>query len=158
MVRHSPWARVHAGSNPAARTKRSLALSQDWYQDVKDFHQEVCERETPAFPTNANCSVALLRINLISEEIKETLNALGHGNLVELADGICDSIVVLLGTAIDYGIDIRPIWDEVHRTNILKKGGPRREDGKLLKPVGWSGPRVKELIQEQVEKGKSDAT
>lgn len=40
------------------------------------------------------------------------------------------------------GIDLRPFFLEVHRTNMLKTTGPVREDGKRLKPEGWKPPRI----------------
>lgn len=41
-------------------------------------------------------------------------------NLIEIADGIADSLVVLLGTAIACGIDIEPVFEEVMRSNDSK--------------------------------------
>jgi hypothetical protein len=40
------------------------------------------------------------------------------------------------------GIDLRPFFREVHRTNMWKLKGPKREDGKQLKPEGWKPPRL----------------
>lgn len=123
-------------------------MSKDWYQDVVEFHKATGSYigEGPEMPPSY---VRLLRCRLVREEMVETLNALQRGDLVELVDGVADSIVVLLGTLISYGIDVRPIWDEIHRTNMLKVGGPVREDGKILKPEGWQPPRVAELLEAQ---------
>lgn len=123
-------------------------MSKDWYRDIDDFHKALGHHRSPC-PCTPPPSVRDLRINLIREEITETLAALEASNLEALADGIADSIVVLLGTAVSYGIDMRPIWDEVHRTNMAKKGGPKRADGKTLKPKRWQPPRIKELLDEQ---------
>jgi predicted HAD superfamily Cof-like phosphohydrolase len=38
----------------------------------------------------------------------------------------------------------------VHRANLQKAGGPRRNDGKLLKPPGWQPADVKSVIRQQV--------
>jgi hypothetical protein len=51
------------------------------------------------------------------------------------------------GTAVEFGIDIQPFFDEVHRTNMLKVGGTTREDGKTLKPPGWEPPRIREMLE-----------
>lgn len=40
------------------------------------------------------------------------------------------------------GVDLRPFYREVHRTNMHKLTGPIREDGKQLKPEGWKPPRI----------------
>ena len=68
---------------------------------------------------------------------------------MEIADGICDSIYVLLGAALELGINITPLWDEVQRTNMAKEGGAIREDGKILKPEGWKPPVISRLLKEQ---------
>lgn len=124
-------------------------MGRDWYLDILDMHlaQRHYIGTRPAIPPDR---VPILRRNLIKEEvIAELLPALIEGNLERIADGIADSIVVLLGTAISYGIDIRPIWDEVHRTNMNKVGGIKRDDGKQLKPEGWKPPNVAGLLREQ---------
>ena len=126
-----------------------IRKGQDWYQDIVDFHEQVMEDDFPKKPHIPSLELKELRGTLIIEEIEETLNAMDEDNLVEIADGIADSIVVLLGAAITYGIDMRPIWDEVHRTNMAKKGGARREDGKLLKSTDWTPPKIREILEKQ---------
>lgn len=123
-------------------------MSQDWYRDIIDMHlaQGHYIGVRPSIPPS---DVALLRENLIDEEMGEVERALIDGNLEEIADGIVDSIVVLLGTAISYGIDIRPIWDEVHATNMNKVGGEKRGDGKQLKPANWKPPDIVSILRQQ---------
>jgi NTP pyrophosphatase (non-canonical NTP hydrolase) len=124
-------------------------MSNDWYQDLVDFEEQVRHQKYPKVPHIPSKKDKELREALIIEEVGETLNALKYDDLVELADGITDSIVVLLGTAVTYGIDIRPIWDEVHRSNMSKIGGLIREDGKLLKPSSYSPPNIKDILLQQ---------
>lgn len=119
---------------------------------------------------------AELRASLIAEESAETvaglvgraraLEILGAAmdriarmepagpSLVETADGICDSIVVHLGTAVECAIDVSPLFNEVMRSNMEKAGGPRREDGKILKPPGWKPPRIAELLEYQAQRAR----
>lgn len=125
-------------------------MSTDWYQDIVDFHKEVMEDKFPQFPHLPSVQMKQLRRNLIKEEIKETLDAIRKDDLVGLADGIVDSIVVLLGTAVTYGIDVRPVWDLIHESNMAKKGGSLRGDGKILKPGDWRPPDVRGEISRQV--------
>lgn len=49
----------------------------------------------------------------------------------------------------DCGVRWRPFWDEVQRSNLAKKDGPIRADGKRLKPDGWIPPRIREMLVEQ---------
>ena len=126
-------------------------MSIDWYKDIQDFHKEVMNDNFPKYPHIPSEKSKVLRKQLIMEEITETFHAINEDNLEEIADGIADSIVVLLGTAVTYGIDIRPIWNEVHKTNMAKKDGALRADGKRLKPEGWQPPKIKELVKMQIE-------
>ena len=120
----------------------------DWFEDVLDFHKKFgCE--TNSLPCYPHDKVRYLRADLIREEMEELTYMVGCANLTGIADGITDSIYVLIGMAMAYGIDLRPIWDEVHRTNMRKEGGTTRDDGKILKPNGWKPPRIKELLDEQ---------
>jgi Phosphoribosyl-ATP pyrophosphohydrolase len=43
------------------------------------------------------------------------------------------------------GVDLKPFFLEVHRTNMNKLRGPKREDGKQLKPSDWKPPRIEAM-------------
>lgn len=90
---------------------------------------------------------AELRCQLIQEEVAETLQAIQENDLVEAIDGLCDVLYVVIGTAVAFGVDIEPFFDEVHRTNMLKTTGPVRADGKRMKPEGWKPPDIIGLLQ-----------
>jgi predicted HAD superfamily Cof-like phosphohydrolase len=121
---------------------------QGWQRMVREFHnkfgQPVVEK-----PTDPNWDRSDLRIRLMREELNETVGAILAGDLVEVADGLADLIYVALGTAIEYGIDMEPIFREVHRSNMAKLPGNMREDGKVTKPEGWEPPRIAEILAEQ---------
>lgn len=123
-------------------------MSKDWYQDIIDFHR-AADHHIGGRPSIPPANVCQLRRRLVVEEVVETLDALVQDDLIELADGIADSIVVLLGTAVSYGIDIRPVWDEVHKSNMAKLGGGKDTYGKSLKPEGWKPPDVKSILIKQ---------
>jgi predicted HAD superfamily Cof-like phosphohydrolase len=123
-------------------------MSEHWQGDIEDLHIWLGIHVENA-PTLVDEEILQLRRTLIFEEMTETLQALRDKNMVEIADGIADSIVVLLGTAVSLGIHMQPIWDEVHASNMAKKGGFTRADGKKMKPEGWLPPRVEMLLKEQ---------
>jgi predicted HAD superfamily Cof-like phosphohydrolase len=132
-----------------AESVTDQAQPEDYFADVANFMIEVCEqpvRTMPGLPTGAEAN---LRIDLIREEVNELLNAIQEGNLTEIADGAADAVVVILGTCCTFGIDFRRVWREVHRTNMAKKGGERRPDGKKLKPPGWTPPAIAEILATQ---------
>jgi len=106
---------------------------------------------------------AKLYADLFLEESGETFEALGHllsaKTEVELlnavdgvVDGVLDTVVVGIGLLHSMGLDVGPLWAEIHRSNMDKlKGGPLfREDGKLLKPEGWQPPDLKPIIARQL--------
>lgn len=88
-----------------------------------------------------------LRARLIEEEADELVAAIRLGDMTEAVDGMCDLLYVVFGTAIEFGINLQPFFDEVHRSNMDKVGGATRADGKTLKPPGWKPPRIKEMLE-----------
>jgi predicted HAD superfamily Cof-like phosphohydrolase len=118
------------------------------FRAIVDFHRAIGHPvgETPRVPGER---VASLRYDLIEEETDETLGAILRGDLPDIADGIADSIVVLLGTAVAYGIDLPEVWDAVQKSNMAKVGGPVREDGKQGRPPGWVPPDIASILATQ---------
>lgn len=104
--------------------------------DVHDFHEAfgVAIGFVPGIRDGS------LRASLIMEETIETIDAINRGDLIEAVDGLCDLIYVALGTAVTFGVDLEPHWREVHEANMRKVGGEKRDDGKQLKPDGWTPP------------------
>jgi predicted HAD superfamily Cof-like phosphohydrolase len=64
----------------------------------------------------------------------------------EAIDGLCDLIYVVVGSAAAWGIDLDPFFAEVQRANMEKLQGPKREDGKQLKPEGWRPPDMERVL------------
>lgn len=101
---------------------------------------------TPAVPP---FDVVQLREDLIDEERSELAAAMIEEDLPCIADSIADTIYVLIGTAIAYGIDLPSVWNAVQEANMAKAGGPVREDGKRLKPPGWTPPDIAGILERQ---------
>lgn len=70
-------------------------------------------------------------------------------NLVDLIDGLCDLTYVVMGTAVAAGVDLDPHFEEVHRANMNKLQGPKRADGKQLKPEGWKPPDHERVLRDR---------
>src|SRR3990167_4552817 len=90
-----------------------------------------------------------------ADDIAKTLLALAQDknqqpDLAEAIDGLCDTIVVSYGAAVEMGVDLELFYDEVMRTNMAKVDGPMRADGKRLKPEGWQPPRILEMLEADV--------
>lgn len=115
-------------------------------------------QETPQKPTIPSFEIRKLRVKLILEEAFETVRGLGFlvemdkdddDNLMptvfldedtgcvlsEVMDGVADSLVVQLGTAVAVGLDVKPFFDEVMRSN----------DSKL-----WTTEEVETNIKEEI--------
>lgn len=90
-----------------------------------------------------------LRVRLVQEECKELADAVEAGDFPAAIDALADIIYVVLGSAVSWGVDIAPIFVEVHAANMRKEGGKRRADGKILKPDGWVGPDIFARLIEQ---------
>lgn len=128
--------------------------------DVEDFHRalDIPIGDSPAIRRPE------LRANLILEETRETCEAIlgrkitieigdegsAEQSLVEAVDGMVDVCVVTYGTAVEFGVNLARYWDEVHKTNMAKKGGPIRDDGKRLKPEGWEPPEIARILDEEI--------
>ena len=86
---------------------------------------------------------------LIEEEMEELRNAEAA---VDEFDAVLDLIVVLIGFGISCGYPMQAGWDEVMRSNFAKVDPAtgkvrRRADGKILKPDGWTPPKLGPLLE-----------
>jgi predicted HAD superfamily Cof-like phosphohydrolase len=91
-------------------------------------------------------------INLINEEHQELLEATLSEDKVEQLDALIDILVVTIGAIHSAGWDAEGAWKEVMRTNfdkIDKETGKvrKREDGKVLKPLGWKPPELAQFVK-----------
>lgn len=71
-----------------------------------------------------------------------------HDRLPEFADALADNAVTNEGFAVLFGIDLEPVFQEVHASNMRKVDGPI-VDGKRKKPEGWVGPDVVGVLRNQ---------
>jgi NTP pyrophosphatase (non-canonical NTP hydrolase) len=76
--------------------------------------------EPPTKPTHLDPKLAEQRHDFLEEENREYLQAVLAGDLTAVADAIADALYIVLGTAVSHGIDLQPIFDAVHRSNMTK--------------------------------------
>jgi predicted HAD superfamily Cof-like phosphohydrolase len=94
-----------------------------------------------------------LYVNLIKEEVEELAVALSNSDRVETLDALTDILVVTIGAIHSMGADAEGAWKEVMSTNFAKidheTGKVRkREDGKVLKPLGWVPPELGQFLKD----------
>ena len=93
-----------------------------------------------------------LYYDLIAEEFGELNAAYLSNDRVEQLDALIDILVVTIGAIHSMGADGEGAWKEVMRTNFAKidkdTGKVRkREDGKVLKPLGWTPPELAPFVK-----------
>jgi predicted HAD superfamily Cof-like phosphohydrolase len=115
---------------------------------VEEFHHKfsIVAQATPA---DLNEETKRLRVRLIQEEFDELKESMAGGDLAAVAKEMADLLYVVYGTAVSYGIDMDPVFREVHRSNMSKIGGHKREDGKWVKPATYSPARIEPILAEQ---------
>jgi predicted HAD superfamily Cof-like phosphohydrolase len=121
------------------------------FKDVIQFELACGHPLSDGPPAIPDPETVYLRNDLHTEEFDELCNAIAVGDMPEIADGIADLIWVLTGTAVRLGIDLPAVWEEVKLANMAKfgPGSRRRDDGKLLKPPGWTPPAVDLVLENQ---------
>jgi len=124
----------------------------DIQNDVNLFMQAAEQRvtTTPKSKTFDNKDPQTeLYMKLVQEEFDETLDAFTKGDIIELADGIADTVWVLMGLASSAGIPFDAVWDEVKASNMSKVVDGKllkREDGKVMKPDGYFKPDLNAVL------------
>jgi predicted HAD superfamily Cof-like phosphohydrolase len=119
----------------------------DVIRDVAAFHRAT---GTPVLdrPRVISADRLNLRWSLIDEEVNtELVAAMAAKSLPDIADAIADSIYVLVGTTLEYGIPLDRVWAAVQAANMAKVDPVtglvrKRADGKILKPDGWQPPDI----------------
>lgn len=93
----------------------------DSLNQVAEFHKTFKHPilKEPQIPSKERCE---LRVSLISEELKELEQAIKDGNIVEVADALCDIQYVLSGAVLEFGLGEKfvQLFNEVQRSNMSK--------------------------------------
>jgi predicted HAD superfamily Cof-like phosphohydrolase len=121
---------------------------------VQEFHNQF-DIHIAATPSAPDESTQILRNRLIQEEFDEFQEAMQSKDLTAMAKELADLLYVVYGTAVSLGIDMEPVFKEVHRSNMSKVGGYKREDGKWVKPPTYSPASLDAIISTQLESPKT---
>jgi predicted HAD superfamily Cof-like phosphohydrolase len=81
--------------------------------------------------------------------VGEFEKAANDENLVKVADALADLLYVVYGTGVSYGIDLEPIFKEVHESN-MSKGDPevlRTPSGKVPKAKNYRPPDLQPILE-----------
>jgi predicted HAD superfamily Cof-like phosphohydrolase len=121
------------------------------FRDQEKF-MKACDQTTD----NWNVEQFNLYVNLIEEEFSDELKtSIKNCDSKEILDALVDILVVTIGAAHSMGADIEGAWKEVMRTNFAKIGEDgkvrKREDGKVLKPIGWAAPDLEPFLTKETK-------
>lgn len=109
--------------------------------ELNDHPQEISEAE------------AALRIHLMEEELREVITAMAYEDLAAVAKELADLLYVVYGAGAAYGIDLEPVFEAVHKSNMSKMPEDGmvkyREDRKIIKPATYAPPDIKSIIESQ---------
>lgn len=116
--------------------------------------QEKFMRACDQITEQGNTDQFNMYLKLIEEEAEELNQAIIAEDKVEMLDALIDILVVTIGAIHSMGADAEGAWKEVMRTNFAKidkdTGKVRkREDGKVLKPLGWKPPNLAEYVTKE---------
>ena len=123
---------------------------------VADFHRAIGKRlpERPAVPDAAELA---FRMTLLGEEMAEVQQAAAElgdslpgaqvADVFPLAHELTGLLYVAYGALLALGVDPDLAFTEIHRANMHKVTGPRRADGKQLKPQGWRAADLSQVFE-----------
>jgi predicted HAD superfamily Cof-like phosphohydrolase len=115
-------------------------------EQVRDFHR-ACGLVRPLSPTFNWEKLNTPSLDLVLEEYEELREAVLQENPVAVVHELCDLLYVVYGLAVAAGVDLEPFWEEIHRVNMEKAHGPKRADGKQLKPEDWTPADLRPLFK-----------
>jgi predicted HAD superfamily Cof-like phosphohydrolase len=114
---------------------------------VREFHEKYGAplRSTPGLISPKD---RLRRARLIFTEAAEFIEAADKEDLPEMVDALTDLLVVVYGAALELGVDLEPVFAEVHRSNMSKNGG-KDAGGKILKGPDFTPPDIVGELRKQ---------
>jgi predicted HAD superfamily Cof-like phosphohydrolase len=119
------------------------------FRDQEKF-MRACDQQVDG----SDLSQYAMYMKLIDEEVGELHQAVLADDGVEQLDALIDILVVTIGAIHSAGYDAEGAWKEVMNTNfakIDKETGKvrKREDGKVLKPLGWVPPTLAPFLKKE---------
>ena len=121
------------------------------FRDQEKF-MRACDQQIDG----SNLGQYTMYMKLIDEEVGELHQAVLADDEAEQLDALIDILVVTIGAIHSAGFDAEGAWREVMATNFAKidrdTGKVRkREDGKVLKPVGWHPPVLSPYLVKNIQ-------
>lgn len=124
-------------------------MQNKFVQDVETF-MTACGQDCPPFAIK-DTELSDLYKELIKEEMGEFIDADSEDDDVERMDACFDMMWVIIGYMLARGWNIEKLWEEGAKSNLIKIDAEtgkviKREDGKIMKPEGWTPPNFKQFL------------
>lgn len=112
---------------------------------VLEFHRafSIPVEPVPRMPDEAICA---LRMRLVQQACEALQKAFAQQDLVVTAQALAEVLYAVYGTALTCGLDMAPVFREVHRSNMTKVGVRQRADGTWERPPGYTPPRLEPIL------------
>jgi predicted HAD superfamily Cof-like phosphohydrolase len=152
---------------------------------VKEFTEESRNIPCPSFPSPLNKEEVNFIIRMIKSELWELAVTVSDNNdealvlissisdidtnpnykkptsetslIAEQVDAFVDIYYYSLNALSKKGINMEPVFQEVHKANMNKRFGDgkfhRRDDGKIIKPEEWKEPDIDRVIEKMKREG-----
>ena len=149
-----------------------------WTQEQIDKHKELLQetdfekvgefREKFNLPVSdegcelPDTATLIFMLGHLQEELTEMTKAIGHRDPIEIADATVDLVYVALGMAHVCNMPWKELFNEVHRTNMLKERATNPNQSKrgstldVIKPVFWQPPDIKGIVEKHFMAGHDD--
>jgi predicted HAD superfamily Cof-like phosphohydrolase len=119
-------------------------------QLVLEFHRKMGFTVNQE-PTKLSDKLWRIRYNNTIDELVELQLAeqgleIGMSGIEEVADALGDLLYFIYGTAVAHGIDMEPVLEEIHRSNMTKDP-PTTTDGKAVKGPNYRPPDLLPIIK-----------
>ena len=142
---------TNEASELLARTHGRIEMRSRNAQNVAQF-RHANRLHVGVVPNSAEADLEL-HARLLTEEVSEFAIAVKEKNPHEILDALADIIYVAHGAALDCGYDVDAALNLVHDANMRKLGPDGRpilnENGKVMKPDGWTPPDLSSLVEHQ---------
>lgn len=122
----------------------------DYAGCLREFHEkfDVPVRNEPFIPDAKDC---LRRLTLMMSELGEFGDAIREKDLLKILDAAVDTLVVVFGTCIEFGLPIDEAFLMVHQEENMTKVWPdgkvhKDAGGKILKPPGHKPADLAKLL------------
>ncbi len=121
--------------------------TKNWPQDIADMHSKFGVHPVVENMTREQLlSYIDFRLKMCQEELNEAVHAFEERNADGTVDALIDLCVFAIGTLNVLKVDEHEAWARVHRANMKKEPGVKKERPNpfgfpdLIKPEGWEGP------------------